>query len=205
MSDLHNTKEEILKTALKLFAQNGYEATSVSDIAEKIGISKGALYKHYHNKRDIFESILKRMEQTDADKADANNVPSDELAQAGEKEYAQTSLEDVLGFSKEMFRYWCEDEFAANFRRMLTIEQYRCEEMMQLYQQYLGKGPIAYLADILSEQGWEKPQEKAVICYAPMFMFYSVYDEAQDKKAVLSLLDKCLDDIYQNLQKKEGF
>ena len=205
MSDLHNTKEEILETALKLFAQNGYEATSVSDIAEKIGISKGALYKHYHNKRDIFESILKRMEQTDADKADANNVPSDELAQAGEKEYAQTSLEDVLGFSKEMFRYWCEDEFAANFRRMLTIEQYRCEEMMQLYQQYLGKGPIAYLADILSEQGWEKTQEKAVICYAPMFMLYSVYDEAQDKKAVLSLLDKCLDDIYQNLQKKEGF
>lgn len=162
MSDLHNTKEEILKTALKLFAQNGYEATSVSDIAEKIGISKGALYKHYHNKRDIFESILKRMEQTDADKDDANNVPSDELAQAGEKEYAQTSLEDVLGFSKEMFCYWCEDEFAANFRRMLTIEQYRCEEMMQLYQQYLGKGPIAYLADILSEHGWEKPQEKAV-------------------------------------------
>ena len=205
MSDLHNTKEEILETALKLFAQNGYEATSVSDIAEKIGISKGALYKHYHNKRDIFESILKRMEQTDADKADANNVPRDELAQAGEKEYAQTSLEDVLGFSKKMFRYWCEDEFAANFRRMLTIEQYRCEEMMQLYQQYLGKGPIAYLADILSEQGWEKTQEKAVICYAPMFMLYSVYDEAQDKKAVLSLLDKCLDDIYQNLQKKEGF
>ena len=205
MSDLHNTKEEILETALKLFAQNGYEATSVSDIAEKIGISKGALYKHYHNKRDIFESILKRMEQTDADKADANNVPRDELAQAGEKEYAQTSLEDVLGFSKEMFRYWCEDEFAANFRRMLTIEQYCCEEMMQLYQQYLGKGPIAYLADILREQGWEKTQEKAVICYAPMFMLYSVYDEAQDKKAVLSLLDKCLDDIYQNLQKKEGF
>ena len=77
--------------------------------------------------------------------------------------------------------------------------------MMQLYQQYLGKGPIAYLADILSEQGWEKPQEKAVICYAPMFMLYSVYDEAQDKKAVWSLVDKCLDDIYQNLQKKEGF
>ena len=205
MSAVHNTKEEILKTALKLFAQNGYEATSVSDIAEKIGISKGALYKHYHNKRDIFESILKRMEQTDADKADANNVPSDELAQAGEKEYAQTSLEDVLGFSKEMFHYWCEDEFAANFRRMLTIEQYRSKEMMQLYQQYLGRGPIAYLADIFSEQGWEKSQEKAVICYAPMFTLYSVYDEAQDKKAVLSLLDKCLDDIYQNLQKKEGF
>lgn len=204
MSALHNTKEEILKTSLKLFAQNGYEATSVSDIAEEMGMSKGALYKHYRNKRDIFESILKRMEQTDADKACANNVPSDELAQAGEK-YAQTSLEDVLKFSKEMFHYWCEDEFAVNFRRMLTIEQYRDAEMIKLYQQYLCSGPVAYLADILSEQGWDKPQEKAVICYAPMFMLYSVYDEAQDKKIVFSLLEKCLDAIYQNLQKKEGF
>ena len=103
MSDLHNTKEEILETALKLFAQNGYEATSVSDIAEKIGISKGALYKHYHNKRDIFESILKRMEQTDADKADANNVPSDELAQAGEKNTPKHRLKMCSDSAKKCF------------------------------------------------------------------------------------------------------
>ena len=55
-----DTKEQILMTSLKLFAKDGYEAVSVSDIAGKLGITKGALYKHYKNKRDIFDSIIER-------------------------------------------------------------------------------------------------------------------------------------------------
>ena len=52
-----DTKERILLTALELFSENGYEAVSVSDIAAELGITKGALYRHYRSKRDIFESI----------------------------------------------------------------------------------------------------------------------------------------------------
>ena len=48
-----DTKEAILTTALQLFAGNGYEAVSVSEIAGALGMTKGALYKHYKNKRDI--------------------------------------------------------------------------------------------------------------------------------------------------------
>lgn len=44
-----NTKEKILVTALRLFAVYGYEAVSVSQIAGELGITKGALYKHYKN------------------------------------------------------------------------------------------------------------------------------------------------------------
>ena len=53
-----NTKEKILVTALRLFAVYGYEAVSVSQIAGELGITKGALYKHYKNKRDIFNCIF---------------------------------------------------------------------------------------------------------------------------------------------------
>ena len=53
-----NTKEKILVTALRLFAVYGYEAVSVSRIAGELGITKGALYKHYKNKRDIFNCIF---------------------------------------------------------------------------------------------------------------------------------------------------
>ena len=60
---MKDTKEKILESALKLFAADGYEAVSVSMIAGELGITKGALYRHYKNKRDIFGSILKRMEQ----------------------------------------------------------------------------------------------------------------------------------------------
>ena len=52
-----NTKEEILTVALHLFARDGYEAVSVSRIAGELGMTKGALYRHYQNKRDIFEHI----------------------------------------------------------------------------------------------------------------------------------------------------
>ena len=48
-----NTKEKILIIALRLFAIHGYEAVSVSQIAGELGMTKGALYKHYKNKRDI--------------------------------------------------------------------------------------------------------------------------------------------------------
>ena len=59
------TKEDILIVALHLFARDGYEAVSVSQIAGELGMTKGALYRHYESKRDIFEHIVKRMEQGD--------------------------------------------------------------------------------------------------------------------------------------------
>ena len=53
-----DTKERILESALRLFARDGYEAVSVSMIAGELGMTKGALYKHYKSKRDIFDSIV---------------------------------------------------------------------------------------------------------------------------------------------------
>ena len=55
-----DTKERILESALRLFARDGYEAVSVSMIAGELGMTKGALYKHYKSKRDIFDSILRK-------------------------------------------------------------------------------------------------------------------------------------------------
>ena len=42
------TKEDILLAALRLFARDGYEATSTGAIAGALGMTKAALYKHYH-------------------------------------------------------------------------------------------------------------------------------------------------------------
>ena len=64
-----NTKEKILVTALRLFAVYGYEAVSVSRIAGELGITKGALYKHYKNKRDIFNCIFEYVCQLDVERS----------------------------------------------------------------------------------------------------------------------------------------
>ena len=72
-----DTKENILMTALYLFARDGYEAVSVSAIAGELGMTKGALYRHYKNKRDIFDSIVERMYQIDAQRSQAYEVPKE--------------------------------------------------------------------------------------------------------------------------------
>ena len=60
---MSNRKEEILIVALHLFARDGYEAVSVSQIAGELDMTKGALYRHYKSKRDIFDCIVQRMKQ----------------------------------------------------------------------------------------------------------------------------------------------
>lgn len=50
----------ILDTALKLFAHRGYGATSVRDIAEEAGLSKGNVYHHFPDKESIFRALLDR-------------------------------------------------------------------------------------------------------------------------------------------------
>ncbi len=186
------TKERILLTALRLFARDGYEAASVSDIAGELGMTKGALYKHYRNKRDIFESILARMEERDAEQAKEQNLPEgspDEMAEA----YAAASVDDIVEFAKTMFLYWTQDEFASQFRKMLTVEQFRSAEMAALYQQYLASGPLDYMTELFASRGLTRAREKAAEFYAPMFLLYSVYDGAEDKAAVASLADGMLE------------
>lgn len=82
---MSDTKENILTTALSLFAQNGYEAVSVSMIAGELGVTKGALYKHYKNKRDIFNSIVERMYQLDTERAKKYCVPQGTLDEMSEE------------------------------------------------------------------------------------------------------------------------
>ncbi len=51
-------RQLIMNTALELFANHGFENTSVSDIAKAAGISKGLLYNYFHSKEDLLENIL---------------------------------------------------------------------------------------------------------------------------------------------------
>jgi len=47
------TRTRILEEAAKLFTEKGYEATSVQDLAEVLGLSKAALYHHFRSKEEV--------------------------------------------------------------------------------------------------------------------------------------------------------
>lgn len=51
--------KEILDAALDLFAERGFAATRLEDIAQKAGVSKGTLYLYFENKEDIFRSMVR--------------------------------------------------------------------------------------------------------------------------------------------------
>ena len=194
-----NRKEEILIVALHLFARDGYEAVSVSQIAGELDMTKGALYRHYKSKRDIFDCIVQRMEQQDSEQARQNEVPEESIEKVPE-EYQNVSVEDFVGYSKSMFEYWTEDDFASSFRKMLTLEQFRNEEMQNLYQQYLVSGPAEYVKDLFKNMEIKNPEEEAVKFYANMFFYYSVYDGATDKTKAKCQFEQMLDKIVEEMK-----
>ena len=196
---MSNRKEEILIVALHLFARDGYEAVSVSQIAGELDMTKGALYRHYKSKRDIFDSIVKRMEQQDSEQARENEVPEESIEKTPE-EYQNVSFDDFVEYSKSMFEYWTEDDFASSFRKMLTIEQFRSEEMQKLYQQYLVSGPAEYVKDLFKNMKIKDPEENAVKFYANMFFYYSLYDGAADKAKAKCQFEQMLDKIVEEMK-----
>ena len=194
-----NRKKEILIVALHLFARDGYEAVSVSQIAGELDMTKGALYRHYKSKRDIFDSIVKRMEQQDSEQARENEVPEESIEKTPE-EYQNVSFDDFVEYSKSMFEYWTEDDFASSFRKMLTIEQFRSEGMQKLYQQYLVSGPAGYVKDLFKNMKIKDPEENAVKFYANMFFYYSLYDGAADKAKAKCQFEQMLDKIVEEMK-----
>ena len=70
-SSAATTRESILLAALRLFSRNGYEGTSMRDIAGEVGISQGAIYKHFAGKDALLEAICTRMEENDATHTEA--------------------------------------------------------------------------------------------------------------------------------------
>ena len=196
---MRNRKEEILIVALHLFAREGYEAVSVSQIAGELDMTKGALYRHYKSKRDIFDCIVQRMEQQDDEQASEYDMPEEEKEKMPEQ-YENVSLDDLVEYSKSMYEYWTENDFASSFRKMLTIEQFRSEEMQKLYQQYLVAGPASYVEDLFDSMGFTNAKDKAVRFYAVMHFYYSLYDGAEDKENVKNEFVSAIKSVVQGLK-----
>ena len=198
---LGDTKERILETALALFAQSGYLGTSMSDIAKQLGITKGALYKHYTSKQEILDRIVERMNRMDYERAEKYEMPETEPDGFAEA-YMHTPIEKIRAYSMAQFDHWTKEPFASNFRKMLTLEQYRDPKLAQLYHDYLATGPTEYMAAIFRKMtdSDDAAMQLALEFYGPMFLLYSVYDGASDKESVASLLRTHIDRFITKIE-----
>lgn len=105
-----DTREQIRAVAMELFAEQGYQKTSLREIAERLGVTKAALYYHFRTKEDIVASLSE-----DLRRGIDEIVAWAESAPPGRKRAEQivnrygALLHDV---GKDMIRFWAGDHAA---------------------------------------------------------------------------------------------
>ena len=126
----NNTKETILEESLDLFSVNGYEATSISQIADAVGIRKASLYSHFANKQDILDHVIEMV----LDGYYRHTVFAHANWEDPEftKDKDSMTSGDVAKMILGQIRYILHDPHISKGRKMLLIEQFRNEEMARL-------------------------------------------------------------------------
>ncbi len=59
--ELVPTKERIARVAVRLFSKKGFKGTTIKDIAGEVGITEGAIYRHFSSKEDIIRYLTRRI------------------------------------------------------------------------------------------------------------------------------------------------
>lgn len=177
------TKEKILKEALTLFAEKGYSAVYVGDIADAVGIKAPSLYKHYKSKQEIFDSCVevfsKRMEQvrTDLRLPDTANA---------EVNYQTANIDMITSIAVNLFMFYLQDDVASKFRKMLMIERYHNPELNTLFENLFIDGAVKHEEKIFSDLieskiiKKEDPHIIALRFYTPIFYLLQKYDMHPD-------------------------
>lgn len=125
-----NTKREILDAALELFSVQGYEATSISQLAQAVGIRKASLYSHFKNKQAILDALIQStLEQYEQRSIFARADWDDPgFTKDQENMTPETAVQRFLG----QIHYVLHDPQISRARKMLTIEQFQNQQMEQL-------------------------------------------------------------------------
>lgn len=169
-----NTRQRIQDVALDLFAERGYEKTSLREIAEHLDVTKAALYYHFKTKEDILDSIFEDLTR-----------PIDELIEwAGEQPPTlETKKEilrrygDALAGAERLFRFMQENQ--ATMRDLRTGEDFKTRMLRLLA---LLRDPDAPLADQV------RCFSALFSMHGGMFVLKDVEGDPEDKrKAILEV------------------
>lgn len=191
-----NTKEKILDEALTLFSEKGYANVFVGDIADRVGIKAPSLYKHYKNKKAIFDAIIDEMNRRFEEQAKAMQINgSDAAADAGI--YKTLPEDQLLKLGREFFLYYLHDDYNRKFRKMLTLEQFHDTDLAKVYSKLYVDDPLSYqgmlfgfmvMAGVLQT---DNVQVMTLHFYSPIYFMLTICDREPDREPeMLKLLDE---------------
>ena len=194
-----NTKQEILEASLELFSMQGFEATSISQIAGAVGIRKASLYSHFESKQAILDALVEEvLEQygkhsifarKDWEK-NADSLPrtSDEAAQM------------ILG----QIRYILHDPTISRARKMLVIEQFQNRSLAELQTKQNYSDVLRYFSGLVKQlirQGVlaeEDPEIMAAQFCLPISVWINLCDREPDREPeVMALVEKHIRQFFR--------
>ena len=194
-----DTKKMILKKALELFSESGYDAVSVGEIASAVGIKAPSLYNHFPSKQAIFDAIVEETSKefeknTDEVAIHVQNSARDVTV------FSQITEDDLVEKVHQIFNISLHDENIALFRKMMTIEQFRSDELSKLYSERYVERIVAYHAGIFKsliaagELKKEDPYTLAMMYVAPIIMLIGVSDRQPEREK------ECLEKIDEHVK-----
>ena len=207
--DRGNTKQEILEASLDLFSIQGFEATSISQIACAVGIRKASLYSHFENKQAILDAIVKDVLDQYAEHSIFAKTDWDQYDDAEDKPALTPDLtvRMILG----QIRYILHDPHISKARKMLVMEQFQNPELakLQTRQNYTDvlhyfTGLVKYLirSGVLAE---DDPEIMAAQLCLPISTWINLCDREPDRESeVMELVRRHIQQFFKIYQKRSS-
>ena len=182
-----STKERILDAALTLFAENGYNGTSVEQIAGIVGIKAPSLYKHYKGKEDILNALIDsaetRYEEMFGSEEHIGKIPE--------------SIEEFIQVTMGRISFTMRDPVIRKTRMFLVQEQFRNKRISEVTSMHQLDGIQQMFAKIIKgmmEKGLVKEDDPALLSAeltAPAVLQIARSDrQPQCEKEVLESIEK---------------
>ncbi len=193
-----STKNKILDEALIMFAENGYKGTNLRDLAARLGLSKSALYKHFDDKEDIWNSLLDRMEIYYAERfgSESSRPPQPK------------SCEELLTHTMAMLRFTVNDPKIILTRKLLLTEQFHDERVKKLATKHFLEGTqkmFARIFEVMMDDGLLKKDDYEMLSFiytAPITSLVHLCDrEPQNREQIFKQIQGFLNhfiSIYAN-------
>lgn len=197
-----NTKQEILEAALDLFSVQGFKATSVSQIADAVGIRKASMYSHFESKQEILDALLQEVSvQYDRHSIFARSDWNDP---SFFKDKHALSPDAALSLILEHIRYILHDPKVSKSRKMLTIEQFQNPVLKSLQTKHNYTDVMRYFTGMISfliDQGTlsgRDPEIMAAQFALPISVWINLCDrEPEREDAVMELIRRHVRQFFQ--------
>lgn len=201
-----STKQKILDTSLKLFASNGYKATTVREIAKAIGMEQSALYNHFKNKDEILETIINDL---------ASLLIANIFQEINTDPDAYKQGKSLLHSISNKFKLISFDNQNDSLFRLMMQELFSNGKIRDIYNESLFQENVKKLSGLLFMMMQEEmirssdPLMLAHEFFAPLFFYQMQVSLLKvDKKstsAIVSLFEKHVDFFWDSikLEKKD--